>query len=112
MPSVSLKTNWARSLRGAGGGLERGKVEKTKVDGCRVVCKVARRAPKELSPRGAVIAAGQSWYLSESFLCRGVETFVLGNIGNKAPVHVPDYLSGRMTERRAIATAWCTLVVP
>ena len=85
MPSASLKTNWARVFRAAGGGLEGGKVVKTKVDGCRVVCKVARRAPKDRSPGVAVIAVGQSWYLSESFLCRGVETFVLGNIGNKGP---------------------------
>lgn len=98
MPSASLKTSWARSLRGAGGGLEGEKVEKTKVEGCRVVCKVARRAPKELSPRGAVIAAGQSWYLSESCLCRGVETFVFGNIGNKAAVHVPAYLPTLVAE--------------
>ncbi len=90
MPSASLKTSWARSLRGPGGGLDGGKVEKTKVEGCRVVCKVARRTARELSPRGALIAAGESWCLSESFLCRGVETFVLGNIGNKGRVHVPD----------------------
>ena len=81
MPSTSLKTSWARSLRGPGGGLEGGKVEKTKVDGCRVVCKVASRAPRERSPRGAVIAAEKSWCLSESFLRRGVVTFVVGNIG-------------------------------
>ena len=56
VPSASLKTSWARSLRGAGGGLGGGKVEKTKVDGCRVVCKVVRRTPRELSPRGALIA--------------------------------------------------------
>ena len=112
VPSASLKASWARFFRGAGGGLEGGKVVKTKVDGCRVVCKVARRAPKERSPGGTLIAAAQSWYLSESFLCRGVETLVLGNIGNKGPVHVPDHLSGRMTECRAITRAWYTLVVP
>ena len=89
VPSASLKTSWARSLRGTGGGLEGGKVEKTKVEGCRVVYNVARRAARELFPRGTLIAAGQSWCLSESFLCRGVENFVLGNIRNKGLVQVP-----------------------